>query len=42
VTINQVRKDLYYGCGFGFKVFADGYYRKVSGKVPVIKDEAKD
>jgi len=42
VTVNQVQANLNCGCGFGFAVLADGYYRKVSGKIPVIKDEAKD
>jgi len=26
-------------CDFGHAIFADGYYKKVSGKVPVIQDE---
>jgi len=42
VTVNQIRPNLYSGCGFGIAVFADGYYKKMSGRVPVIKDEGKD
>ena len=40
VTVNQVQADLNSGCGFGHAVLADWFYRKVSGKVPVIQDEA--
>ena len=39
VTVGQVQADLDSGCDFGHAVFADGYYKKVSGKVPVIRDE---
>jgi hypothetical protein len=39
VTVDQAQANPNFGCGFGHAVFADGYYKKVSGRVPVIKDE---
>jgi len=39
ITIEQNQANLNNGCGFGHGVFADGYYRKISSKVPVITDE---
>ena len=38
VTVEQFQADLNFGCGFGHGVFADGYYKKVSSKIPVIAD----
>ena len=37
-TIEQIQAKLNNGCGFGQGVFADGYYKKTSNKVPVITD----
>jgi hypothetical protein len=39
VMVAQAQANLNFGCDFGHAVFADGYYKKVSGSVPVIKDE---
>jgi hypothetical protein len=39
LTVDQAQANLNFGCGFGHAVFADGYYKKVSGRVPVIKNE---
>jgi hypothetical protein len=39
VSVEQVQPDPNSGCGFGHAVFADGYYKKVSAKVPVIQEE---
>jgi len=39
VSVEQVQPDPNSGCGFGHSVFADGDYRKVSAKVPVIAME---
>ena len=38
VTVEQYQADLNFGCAFGHGVFADGFYKKVSSKVPVIRD----
>ena len=42
LTIEQHQADLNFGCGFGHGVFADGFYKKTSSKIPIIKDPAKD
>jgi hypothetical protein len=39
LNVEQVQPDPNSGCGFGFAVFADGYFKKVSGTVPVIEEE---
>jgi hypothetical protein len=39
VSVFQTQDNLNYGCGFGQGVFADGYYKKVSAKVPEIEAE---
>ena len=38
ITAEQHQADLNFGCGFGHAVFADGFYKKTSSKVPVIVD----
>jgi hypothetical protein len=38
VTVEQHQADLNFGCAFGHAVFADGFYKKTSSKVPVIAD----
>jgi hypothetical protein len=38
VTVEQYQADLNFGCGFGHAVFADGFYKKTSSKIPVIDD----
>ncbi len=38
IKVSQKQADLNYGCGFGHGVFADGFYKKKSGKVPVLKN----
>ena len=38
IKVSQKQADLNYGCGFGHGVFADGFYKKESGKVPVLKN----
>jgi hypothetical protein len=38
VMIEQTQKDLNNGCGFGQGVFANGFYKKKSNKVPAICD----
>ena len=40
IFINQQQANLNFGCGFGHGVFADGYYKKISSKIPVIDDPA--
>jgi hypothetical protein len=42
ITIEQHQADLNFGCGFGHGVFADGFYKKTSSKIPIIKDPAED
>ena len=42
ITVIQYQSNLNNGCGFGQGVFADGYYRKVSAKIPIIKDPEED
>ncbi|MBS1501257.1 MAG: hypothetical protein JST32_04295 [Bacteroidetes bacterium] len=42
VDVVQSQKDLNNGCGFGQGVLADGYYRKISSKTPVLKDPETD
>jgi hypothetical protein len=42
ITIKQHQADLNFGCGFGHGVFADGFYKKTSSKIPIIKDPAED
>jgi hypothetical protein len=39
VSVEQTQANLNYGCGFGQGVFADGYYKKVSARVPEIEAE---
>lgn len=36
VVVTQKQDDLNSGCGFGHGVFADGFYKKVSSKTPVL------
>jgi hypothetical protein len=38
ITVEQHQADPNFGCAFGHAVFADGFYRKTSSKVPVIAD----
>jgi hypothetical protein len=38
ITVEQYQADLNYGCAFGHGVFADGFYKKISSKIPVIAD----
>lgn len=40
VTVTEETADVNSGCGFGHAVAADGYYRKISGKPPVLEDQA--
>lgn len=42
VIVDQKQGNLNDGCGFGQGVFADGYYKKVSSKVPILKDPETD
>ena len=37
IKVTQKQADLNDGCGFGHGVFADGFYKKKSGKVPLLK-----
>jgi hypothetical protein len=39
VRVNQIQADLNCGCDFGHAVLADWYYKKVSGKKPIIIGE---
>lgn len=39
VSVVQTQANLNNGCGFGQGVFADGYYKKVSARVPEIEAE---
>jgi hypothetical protein len=39
VSVVQTQANLNDGCGFGQGVFADGYYKKVSARVPEIEAE---
>jgi hypothetical protein len=39
VSVKQIQADLNCGCDFGHAVLADWYYKKVSGKFPVIRNE---
>jgi len=41
VSVDQQQANLNFGCGFGHGVFADGYYRKISSKIPVINEPAE-
>ena len=36
IKVNQKQADLNNGCGFGHGVFADGFYKKVSNKIPIL------
>ncbi|MES2430755.1 MAG: hypothetical protein V4556_07435 [Bacteroidota bacterium] len=36
VIVEQYQSDINFGCGFGHAVFADGFYKKTSVKIPVI------
>jgi hypothetical protein len=38
IIVIQKQNDLNDGCGFGHGVFADGFYKKESSKVPVLRD----
>jgi hypothetical protein len=39
IILGSQLANLNYGCGFGQGVFADGYYKKVSARVPEIEAE---
>jgi hypothetical protein len=36
IIAEQTQANLNFGCGFGHAVFADGSYKKISGKIPII------
>jgi hypothetical protein len=38
LTVEQYQADINFGCGFGHAVFADGFYKKISAKIPLIDD----
>jgi len=38
ITVKEETKDYNFGCGFGQGVVADGFYKKVSKKVPILID----
>jgi len=38
VTLQQFQSKINNGCGFGQGVFADGFYKKISSKIPIIED----
>jgi hypothetical protein len=38
ITVEQYQADVNFGCGFGHAVFANGFYKKISSKVPIIAD----
>lgn len=42
LTVSQEQADLNNGCGFGHGVIADGYFKKTSSQVPIIKDPNLD
>jgi hypothetical protein len=37
IKVTQKQADLNFGCGFGHGVFADGFYKKQSNKIPVLR-----
>ncbi len=37
INVKQKQVDLNSGCGFGHGVFADGFYKKKSSEVPVLR-----
>jgi hypothetical protein len=41
ILIEQHQANLNFGCGFGHGVFADGFYIKISSKVPKMDAEEK-
>lgn len=38
VTVKEETRDFNAGCGFGHAVIADGWYRKISSKIPNLTD----
>jgi hypothetical protein len=38
IDVTQSQDNLNFGCGFGHAVFADGYYKRISKRVPEIID----
>jgi hypothetical protein len=38
ITVEQYQANLNFGCAFGHAVFADGFYKKTSSKIPIIAD----
>jgi len=38
ITVTEETADYNFGCGFGHAVVADGYYKKISKKVPILID----
>ncbi|HJS53478.1 MAG TPA: hypothetical protein VJ765_03010 [Chitinophagaceae bacterium] len=38
ITVIQYQADLNSGCAFGHGVFASGFYKKTSSKIPIISD----
>ena len=38
VQVNEQTDDYNFGCGFGHAVVANGYFKRVSSEIPVIKD----
>ncbi len=37
ITVKEETANLNSGCGFGHAVFADGFYKRVSKKIPVLE-----
>lgn len=38
VVVKEETADFNSGCGFGHAVVADGFYQKISSKIPVLED----
>jgi len=38
VTVKEETADYNFGCGFGHAVFADGFYKRISSKTPILTE----
>ena len=39
ITVSEETEELGFGCGFGYSVIADGFFKKISSAEPDIKDK---
>jgi len=38
ISVKEETEDANFGCGFGHGVFADGFYKRISSKIPILTE----